>query len=75
MSLRLRIGIVYHLYRTVRMRGALRDRLALNDRTKIAQAVLADVTQHQSTVPCSAPALNSGVMPAEMEREADSEPE
>ena len=46
MSLRLRIGIVYHLYCAVGMRWTLRDKFPRHNFAKVGQAVLADIVQH-----------------------------
>ena len=53
----------------------MRNRLVRHNFAEVGKAVLADVALHQSIVPCSAPALNSGVMPELIERDAESDPE
>ena len=53
----------------------MRHRIVRQDFAKLRKAMLAAIDQHQSIVPCSAPALNSGVMPELIERDAESAPE
>jgi hypothetical protein len=57
------------------MLRAFRLFLARDHLAKVGEAMAAMVPQHQSTVPTSAPVLNSGVMPELMFRVAESEPE
>ena len=64
-----------HLDNPVRMVRTARLRLALDALAKLRPAMLATIYPHQSIVPCRAAALNSGVMPALIDREADSAPE